>query len=253
MPAPYLESIYRFPIKGFTGESLDSCQVFTDQMLPFDRIYAVENGSNRFDPEDPQYLPKINFLMLMRDERVALLDARFDEQEHRLEIRVGGKVVTKGDLRTKIGRDLIEQFLAAFFKSELRGAPKIVAAENHNFSDVPDKWLHMVNLQSIRDLERITNQKIHPLRFRANLYVENLPPWSEFDLIGKSIEIGDIQLEVTTRTTRCETTNVDPEKAQRDLSIPSQLMRSFGHSDFGVYAAVKTNGQLNQGDQLTLP
>ncbi|MGI9380664.1 MAG: MOSC domain-containing protein [Methyloligellaceae bacterium] len=251
MHTPYLESIYRFPVKGFTGESLDSCNVFKDEMIPFDRIYAIENGSQRFDSEGPQYLPKINFLMLMRNERVALLDARFDEQNHTLEIRVGGKAVTKGDLRTKIGRDLIEQFLAAFFRTELRGAPKIVSAENHNFSDVPDKWLHIINLQSIRELERITNQKIHPLRFRANLYVDKLPPWSEFDLIGKAIKIGRVELEVMKRTTRCEATNVDPETAQRDLSIPSQLMRSFGHSDFGIYAAVKMEGQLNTGDKLT--
>ena len=41
--------------------------------MPFDRAYAIENGPGRFDPEHPAHLPKINFLMLMRNERLATL------------------------------------------------------------------------------------------------------------------------------------------------------------------------------------
>ena len=43
------------------------------ETLPFDRAYAIENGPGRFDPQAPRHLPKIKFLMLMRDERLATL------------------------------------------------------------------------------------------------------------------------------------------------------------------------------------
>ncbi len=47
--------------------------------MPFDRAWAIENGPGRFDPAAPKHLPKASFLMLMRNERLAALDCRFDE------------------------------------------------------------------------------------------------------------------------------------------------------------------------------
>ena len=85
---------------------------------------AVRPG--RFDPETPRHLPKINFLMLMRDERLATLRAKFDHETHLLLISRDGKPVVRGQLDTALGRQLIEQFFAAYMKAELRGAPKIV-------------------------------------------------------------------------------------------------------------------------------
>ena len=65
-----------------------------------------------------------------------------------------GKQVARGQLSTPLGRQLIEQFFAAYMKTELRGAPKIVHAPGHSFSDVAAKCLHIVNLASVRELER---------------------------------------------------------------------------------------------------
>jgi len=48
-------------------------------------------------------------------------------------------------LTDRIGRQMIEQFLAAYMKTDLRGPPRIVAAPprpgfaGHTFSDVPDR------------------------------------------------------------------------------------------------------------------
>jgi hypothetical protein len=107
--------------------------------------YAIENGPGRFDPENPRHLPKITFLMLMRDERLATVEARFDEATHCLTMLRAGKQVARGDLRTRLGCSMIEQFLAAYMKTSLRGAPRIVSAPGHSFSDVAMKCLHIVN------------------------------------------------------------------------------------------------------------
>ena len=32
---------------------------------------------------------------------------------------------------------------------------------------------------------------VHPLRFRANLYVDGWPAWHEFDLLGQELAIGE--------------------------------------------------------------
>lgn len=250
---PHVTAIYRYPVKGMTPERLDSVTLTVGDPLPYDRGWAIENGGGRFDPNAPKYLPKVNFLMLMRDERLASLEAKFDPTDTTLTIFRAGKQVARGNLETKLGRQMLEQFIAAFMKAELRGAPRIVSAPAHSFSDVAARCVHIVNLASVRDLERVVGKTIDPLRFRANLLIDGVPPWQEFQWLNQTIGVGDVRLEVFKRTQRCDATNVDPATAQRNMAIPSMLMRHFGHSDFGVYAMVRTGGSIAEGAELATP
>ena len=165
----HLASLYRYPVKGLTPEALQRVSLAAGETLPFDRAWAIENGPGRFDPAAPRHLPKINFLMLMRDERLATLRTQFDDATETLTILRDGKQVARGQLTTPLGRQLIEQFIAAYMKAELRGPPKIVHAAGHSFSDVAAKCVHIVNLASVRELERTLGRPVDPLRFRANL------------------------------------------------------------------------------------
>jgi uncharacterized protein YcbX len=247
-----VSALRRYPVKGLGPQELVQVVLAPGETIPFDRAWAIENGRGRFDPENPQHLPKINFLMLMRDERLAALDIAFDESDGALTLFRSGKQVVRGTLTTPLGRQLIEQFMAAYMSEELRGAPHIVHAEGHSFSDVAVKCLHIVNLASIRELERTLGRPVDPLRFRANVYVEAPEPWVEFGWVGKHITIGDVRLEVIDRTTRCGATSVDPTTGVRDLAIPATLMRAYGHDDFGVYAVATKGGTVNTGDPLSL-
>lgn len=249
---PLVDSIYRYPVKGLTPEKLDCVMLTPGETLPFDRAFAIENGPGRFDPDNPRHLPKVSFLMLMRDERLASLDARFDDNTQVLTILRAGKQVARGDLQTRLGRSMIEQFIAAYMKDNLRGAPRIVSAANHSFSDVPIKCLHVVNLASVRELERTAGKPVDPLRFRANLYLDGIEPWAELSWTGRELAIGDARLEVVARTQRCDATNVDPATAVRDMAIPAVLQRTWGHADFGIYAKVKAGGAITAADPVMM-
>ena len=190
--------------------------------------------------------------MLMRDERIATLRTEFDETTETLTIYRDGKQVATGQLTDPTGRRIIEQFLSAYMNFSLRGAPKIVSAPGHSFSDVPVKCLHLVNLASVRDLERTTRRTIDPLRFRANVYFDGAEPWEELKWVGKTLNCGDVSLSVIDRTTRCEATNVDPQKGIRDMAIPTTLFRTHGHSDFGIYAKIASDGELAVGNPMAL-
>jgi uncharacterized protein YcbX len=246
-------SLYRYPVKGLSPEPMQSVSLQPGQTVPFDRAYAIENGGGRFDPAAPRYLPKVNFLMLMRDERLASLQTKFDDATGTLTVMRDGKQVARGQLSTPLGRQLIEQFFAAYMKNELRGAPKIVHAEGHSFSDVSAKCLHIVNLASLRELEKAVGRPVDPLRFRANVYLAGLEPWSEFGWEQKQIGLGPVRLNVFARTQRCEATNVDPSTGARDMAVPAQLTRAWGHQDFGIYAKVVAGGDLAVGDAVTPP
>ncbi|MGQ0457402.1 MAG: MOSC domain-containing protein [Hyphomicrobium sp.] len=251
-PNAVVAALYRYPIKGMTGEPLARVALATGETLPFDRAYAIENGPGAFDPAAPKHLPKINFLMLMRHEELAKLRVAFDDQTHSLVLSRDGADIARGDLRTAEGRSGIESALAAHVKTGMRGAPKIVASEGLSFTDAAVKCLHIVNLESVRALEEKMGVRINPLRFRPNVILDELPAWSEFDLVEKRVNIGDAALDVFERTVRCTATNVDPETGARDLKIPSFLSKTYGHTDFGVYARVVLGGELSIGDRLAL-
>ncbi len=243
-------SLYRYPVKGLSPQKLGQVTLKPGETVPFDRAYAVENGPGRFDPEHPRYLPKINFLMLMRNERLAALQTEFDETTQTLTISRSGKQVTQGTLTSKLGRQIIEQFLAGYMKGELKGAPRIVCAPGHSFSDVAAKCLHLINLSTVRDLEGAVGKHLDPLRFRANVYFDGGEPWQEKQWLGRHISIGAARLKVFAQTVRCEATNVNPETAERDGTIPPTLQTVFGEPCLGVYAEVVGGGPIRPGDPI---
>ncbi|MDA7947884.1 MAG: MOSC domain-containing protein [Hyphomicrobiaceae bacterium] len=247
-----VSSLHRYPVKGLRPQDLAEVSVEAGETLPYDRAWAIENGRGRFDPNAPKHLPKINFLMLMRNERLAALEVEFDEATHTLTLLRNGKQVVRGALDTAMGRQLIEQFMAGYMENDLRGAPHIVNAPGHNFTDVAIKCVHIVNLASVRELERAVGRPVDPMRFRANVYIESQQPWEEFGWVGQRIRIGGTVFDVIDRTTRCAATNVDPQTADRDMAIPAALMRAYGHEDFGVYATVAERGTIRRGDTVTL-
>lgn len=245
-----ISALYRYPVKGMSPERLEAVEVEPGEMFPFDRTYAVEAGTKRFDPATPRHLPKVAFLMLMRDERLASLDTRFDESTHTLTIRRDGAVVCEGSLTDPIGRKVLEQFYAAFMADTVRGAPHIVSSPGHNFSDVAPKYVSIINLASVRDIGRVAEDEIDPLRFRGNIYVDGLDAWREFDWVDRTLALGDVRLRGTARISRCAAINVNPETATRDHNLPRLIERSFGHSDCGVYARVDSAGTLTPGLSL---
>ncbi len=245
-----IASIHRYPVKGLSPESLAQVALHAGQTLPADRRYAIENGPSGFDPADPQYFPKIKFLMLMRNERLAGLHTHYDEHSHVLTIRADGTEAVRGDLETTEGRAAIERYFAIHFAEELNGPPKILSADGHSFSDVAKKVVSIINLASVAELEEVIGHKVNPLRFRANLTVSGWPAWHEFSLLDQTIAIGDARLKVVKRIVRCAATNVDPETAERDLNIPHTLMRGYGHADCGVYAEVIAGGSVAVGDTI---
>jgi MOSC domain-containing protein len=247
-----IDAIYRYPVKGLTAEPLESLALTAGQPVPFDRTWAIENGPSGFDPAEPAKMPKIKFLMLMKHERLAALQTSFDEETSELTILRHGKRVAGGKLDDPLGRQLIEQFFSAYMSEELRGAPKILSTAGHTFSDVGLPVVSIINLASLRELERVAGRPVDPLRFRANVYIDGWQPWQEFTKVGEDVALGnEVVVKIVDRIVRCAATNVDPQTAERDMQIPRLLDRAFGHSDLGVYAEIVRGGTISNGDTVS--
>jgi hypothetical protein len=246
-----IDGIYRYPVKGLSPQALPRVRLMPGATLPADRLYAIENGPSGFDPAAPAYFPKIVFLMLMRNERLAALRTDYDEASHTLVIHSDGREAARGDLRTKEGRLAIEAFFRRYMPKDLRGPPKVLHGANHSFSDVAKKVVSIINVASVAAIETVAGAPVNPLRFRGNVYVAGWPAWHEFDLLGSELAAGNARLKVVKRIVRCAATEVDPDTGIRDLGIPHTLMQSFGHADCGVYAEVIAGGDIAVGDAIS--
>lgn len=245
-----IQAIHRYPVKGLSPERLKRATLSPGRTIAADRLYAIENGPTGFDPAAPGYFPKQKFLMLMRNGRLAALDTHFDDATHVLTVRRDSAVVAQGDLRKAGGRAAIADFFASYCADELRGPPQVLYGDGHSFSDVAAKVVSIINLASVAAIETLVGMPVDPLRFRGNLHVAGWPAWSEMDLLGRELTVGDARLKVVKRIVRCAATNVEPGSGLRDLDIPKTLMQALGHMDCGVYAEVIAGGTIADGDRI---
>jgi uncharacterized protein YcbX len=245
-------SLYRYPVKGLSGERLTTVALERAATFPADRAFAIENGPSGFDPVAPSWQPKIKFLCLMKNAKLAALETLFDDKSGVLAVSKDGVPLVEASLKSTAGRAAIEHFFHEFMAGEARGPLRVLEAPGHSFSDVSAKVAHVVNLASLADLGASVGRKIEPLRFRANIYVDGWQPWIENDLIGKTLAIGGVTFKITKRTTRCAATEVNPDTAERDIDVPEALWRKTGDTDCGIYASVIEPGKISEGDEIRI-
>ncbi|MGJ5206074.1 MOSC domain-containing protein [Bradyrhizobium sp. HKCCYLR20261] len=252
IPSARITGLYRYPVKGLTPEPLQAAPLRVGETLPADRRYALENGPTGFDPAAPVWKPKTAYLMLMRNERLAGFKTHFEDATNILTIRKDGAIVAQADLESAEGRAAIEAFFAREFADELRGPARLLSGGGYAFTDLARKVVSIINLASVTEIEKLVSATVHPLRFRANIYVTGWPAWHEATLLGETLRIGSARLKVVKTTTRCAAVNVDPDTAARDLDIPPALMQARGNNECGIYAEVIEAGDIAVGDELAV-
>ena len=244
-----IEHLYRYPVKGLSAEPLESAHVAAGGALPWDRAFALAQGDAGFDPAQPAWLPKTNFMCLMRNARIAALHARFEPQTGLLTIRAPDGATAAEPVQQPGGRARMAAFLTDFLGEEARGAPRFHHVPGHVFGDQRRPVISLLNLTSLAAFEAALGARRARLRFRANVYFAG-PAWSEFDWVGRDIRLGGARLRITKRTVRCPATEVNPDTAQRDAKPIAELKALYGHADLGVHAEIIEGGRIARGDAL---
>ena len=251
-----IESIYRYPIKGFSGELLSKVVLHAHNVIPGDREYAFAKAKIKFDSNNPHYIDKTRFVALVKYEKLASIDTEFNNNSKRLLFSNAGTKLIEGTLSNQADCQRISNFLAHYLGMPSDEQPRMVRARGgtqvHSFSDVPDKAISLINLSSVDEFGSKINAKIDCRRFRGNINFRNHIPWEEFNWINRKLRIGKAILKVYKRTKRCAATNVNPFSAIRDLNIPLQLKNVYKHTDLGIYAVVKEGGVVRVGDNIEL-
>jgi uncharacterized protein len=249
-----LSDIYRYPVKSLCPEHLDSVDLHPDEGLSGDRLYALAPASAPIDGTTSPWIEKTHFVVLVKHEKLAALETEFDNQTQTLTIRRGGRQVARGNLGQSIGRTMIEEFFTAYMGEKVNGRIRVIkAADGHSLEDQSKRSVSIINLATVRDIERVAGRALDPMRFRGNFYIDTEEPWQEFNWIDQQISIGGATLKITARTGRCAATHVNPETAERDINLLKFLQQGFSHTDCGVFAEVITGGKVAVGDQIKFP
>ncbi|WP_201266238.1 MOSC domain-containing protein [Bradyrhizobium japonicum] len=211
-----------------------------------------------FDETNPQPLSKFEFMMLARQEALARLKTSYDGSTGLFSL-IDGTERLSADVHCAEGRAAIEAFFARFLPEDQKSSkkPRLVTAANHCFTDVgvhSSELMHAIsvlNLASVRDLEARIGERLDPRRFRANILVEGLDPWVENEWLNHELMLGAVQYRGMRLTRRCPATEVNPDSSIRDINVPRELMRFFGHIHLGIYLTVIKGGVLRIGDTVT--
>ena len=157
-----LKKIIIYPIKGLSGENLNEILLEENQVLPGDREYAFARSHVSFDESNPVYLRKTNFLALVKEDKLAKLNTKFISKSKRLIIKVDKKIVLDEMLVNETNINKVEVFFQKFLNLGDNNKPKLVKGrknENtknlkHSFSDLPEKAISIINLNTIVDFEK---------------------------------------------------------------------------------------------------
>lgn len=240
-----LDQIWRYPIKGIGTEPLDQVALSVSLPLPNDRAWAVlEEGGDASNG----WRSCRNFLRGAKGPSLMAITARTDGAMLHL------SHPDRPDITVDPTQDPKPLFdwLGPIYPTTRAAPSALVKSPPEGMSDAPFASISILNGSSLRALGQKLGQTLDPRRFRGNLLVEGMAPWEEFDLVGKTLAIGDARLEVVERITRCRATEANPETGKRDANTLRALEDGWGHQDFGVYAMVRVAGTLAKGQTVAL-
>ncbi|HWE99659.1 MAG TPA: MOSC N-terminal beta barrel domain-containing protein [Caulobacteraceae bacterium] len=252
-----IAALYVHPVKGFTPQPLDDATLVEGEAFPHDRLWAVEDGPCGFDPAAPAFTPKSRFAVLAKMAAVARVRTDYDPATGVMTAEAPGAPAFLGQLTASAGaRDFEAWFSAAMARldQENEGGPyRLVDGRGWRFTDHPLGHVSVLNLASVHDLAERIGRPVDPLRFRANVWVEGWPAWAELGWEGMEVMLGAARARVFKPIVRCAATQVDPDTAERDIDIPAELHRLYGHVLMGAYVQVSGSGAVAIGDLAEPP
>lgn len=253
---PAVSDLYVYPVKGMSPQRLSHVELTRGAGFPHDRKFALARPEGLYRPGKRTAVPKQEFYVLATDGRIAAISTEVDVDTGIFIARVAGRVALEANISAVEGRSAVVRFFARVLDLPDAVLPLYAHEDGRRFTDVSVveeggmNWISMVNLASVRDLEARTGTEVDPLRFRANVYVDGLAPWSELGLVGEEFEIDGARVRGRLETRRCAATEVDPATGERNLPVVRMIADTFGHQLMGVYVEVLTDGVVKAGGRV---
>lgn len=253
----FVSAVVRYPVKGLGGEVLDVARVLPGAGVAFDRRFMlaiVDDHSSLYDDEQ-SWKPWQYCLTLKKHEAIARLRAAVDETSGGLMLTItadDGTPQTSGVAKSAA----IDEDGNGDFEDINRWLRELIDEPRINVQtcrkpawDERDMPVSIVNEDTVAEFASRCGGEVANMttaRFRANIVVRRMPPWSEHS--AEHISIGDARFRVLADIPRCAATQVNPQTARRDAKVPSLLHQHYGHNHLGVYADPLSAVDVKTGD-----
>jgi uncharacterized protein YcbX len=247
-----LDSIWRHPVKSVGAERLDRAALEAGRALANDRLWAIAHGASEWSAEAPGWVPCGNFLRVTHAPALAAISASFDGEtgtlslEHPLREPIALRPADPAD------EPRLTDWLSPLTAGARPGPYRIAAAPGAAMTDVPDPFLSVLSMASLRALGQRAGVAPDPRRFRGNLWIEGAAPWEEEEWVGRTLTIGPARLRIVEPIGRCRAIDADPETGTRPVGVLDALRTARGHTEFGLYAEVIEGARIAEGDAVSL-
>lgn len=242
--------IWRHPIKSHGREALDEVTLEPGRTLPGDRVWAVTHAAAKLDPDAPAWASCVNFSRGSKAPGLMAIDARLDERTGRVSLTHPGREPVEFDPDDPADAARFLAWVTPLCPTDRALPARLYRVPGRGMTDTDYPSVSLINLASHRQIAARVGRALSPKRWRANFVLDGLAPWEEFTWIGRRLRLGEAEIEVRERITRCLATAASPRTGIRDADTLGTLEKGWGHRDFGVYAVVARGGTVRPGDTV---
>ncbi|MGR3496340.1 MOSC domain-containing protein [Citreimonas sp.] len=240
-------SLWRHPIKAHGREGVTRLDLKAGQTVPWDRVWAIAHEASKAD--GATWVPCANFSRGAKAPALMAVTCTLDEDTATVTLCHPDRPdLTVAPDDAEDAARLID-WVRPLMPEGRAASARVVRAQERGMTDSDFPSVALCNLASHRAVEQQLGKPLSIHRWRGNIWLDGLAPWEEFDLVGQDIRIGDAVLRVRERTGRCKATTANPETGVIDADTLGAL-KTWGHTDFAIYAEVIADGEVATGDAM---
>ncbi len=245
-PDQKLNAIWRFPVKGLNGQTLERCDVLTNACLPGDREYAITTGHEKTNSKLREgWMNKRHFIQLCNTKAVAGWQLLPDDMHKNLILSHKGTEIMRAPATAAT------PLMLALYKKQPElfcGQPRLCRLSDNAYTDTPAPWITIGGNASLDDFGKLTGTPPDNRRFRLNLILETKTPFIEHTWAGRLLKIGAVELEIIQPVSRCAAISVDPDTKSRHADLLTKMRLNYDHTNLGMFARISKPGTLQCGE-----
>lgn len=225
-----VKEIRRFPVKSILGESLSRVSI-DHRGLFGDRLWAIKNLNGKFGSGKTT-------------RRFQRMDGLFN---YRASFHGSNLIITMPDgtnYRVDNKNVNVNEALSK------RLGYQVTLSQEELISHFDEGPISIITTSSLHMLSEELGEPVDPRRFRANILIDTeSTAFIEKDWVDQQIKIGpNVTLSVVAPLQRCVMLNNSQEELKQDARV-LRTLASHHDAQFGVWAKVEHNGEINVGDE----
>jgi len=243
-----LEKIFIYPLKSGPGYAVNETAI-VETGFEFDRHWMLVNEQRQFITQREKPILNTLEIKIVPDGYYIYHPNRLDDYAMlRNDFKSDESVFVKiweSEFYTEVG----DQKVSNWFSELLQEKVILTQMKPRARMKRTDYWpisfpisftdgypIHLINLESVRDLSNRCGENIHASQFRPNIMVDGLKAYQEDHL--KKITIGDQTFSVIKKSERCIISTLPPYSTQfskNPLKTLSEYRRDGHAVHFGIY------------------